>query len=189
VLGIVPLKGVEGAKMRLAPLLAQDERAALVARMLDDVLTACDASRAIRSVLVVTPEPEQVPGGIDVLVDEGAGHAPAVLAALADPRARGGALVVMADLPLATPQALDRLAAAADPVALAPARDGGLNALALRDPTLFEPAFGVPGAAKLTAARARARGFEPAILDEPGLAFDVDEPCDLRKIPRPEVSV
>lgn len=172
--------------MRLAPLLARDERAALVARMLADVLAACEASHAIRSVLVVTPEPEQAPEGIDVLVDDGAGHAPAVLAALADPRARGGALVVMADLPLVTPRTLDRLAAAADPVALAPAQDGGLNALALRDPALFEPVFGVPGAAALTQARARAAGFEPAILDEPGLAFDVDEPCDLRKLPRLE---
>lgn len=186
VLAIVPVKGLDGAKTRLAPLLGPNERAALVRSMLADVLAACEASEAVHGTLVVTPQPELAPGGIDVLVDSGEGHAPAIAAALRDPRGAAGVLVVMADCALATPEALDRLADAAQPVALAPAQDGGLNALVLRDPTTFEPVFGVPHAAALTADRARAAGLEPVVLDEPSLALDVDEPGDLRDLLRLE---
>jgi 2-phospho-L-lactate guanylyltransferase len=186
VLAIVPVKGLDGAKTRLAPLLDAEERGALALRMLGDVLDACAGASNVRRTLVVTPEPRLAPPGVDVLADRGEGHAAAIAAALADPRARSGALVVMADCPLVTPQALDRLAAAARPVALAPARDGGLNGLALRDPALFEPVFGMPDAFELTAARARAAGLEPAVVDEPGLALDVDTPCDLRMLPELE---
>jgi 2-phospho-L-lactate guanylyltransferase len=187
VLAIVPVKGLEGAKSRLAPLLRAEERGALVKRMLADVLSACETSEAIQRTLVVTPEPTVAPAGAEVLVDRGEGHAAAIALALADTRAREGVLVVMADCALATPDALDRLAAAARPVALAPALDGGLNALALRDPRAFEPVFGKPGAAELTAAGARAAGLEPAVLDEPALALDVDGPEDLRKLERLEM--
>jgi 2-phospho-L-lactate/phosphoenolpyruvate guanylyltransferase len=180
VLAIVPVKGLRGAKSRLAPALGPEERAALVRRMLADVVAACRSSGAVSRVLVVTPEPEVAPDGVEVLSDSGHGHAAAVALALADARASQGALVVMADCALATGESLDRLAAAARPVALAPARDGGLNALALQDPAAFAPVFGVPDASELTVAAARAAGIEPVVLDEPELALDIDEPSDLR---------
>jgi 2-phospho-L-lactate guanylyltransferase (CobY/MobA/RfbA family) len=85
--------------------------------------------------------------------------------------------VVMADIPHVTPEALDALVEAARPIALAPSRDGGVNALALRDPELFQPTFGVPAAT--TIERARAAGLAPVILDDPSLAHDVDRPEDL----------
>jgi 2-phospho-L-lactate guanylyltransferase len=182
VLAIVPVKGLDGAKSRLAPRLDPDERRGLVLRMLGDVLAACEAADSVEGTLVVTPEPGSAPDGFDVLVDVGEGHAAAIASALRDPRAAGGALVVMADLPLLTPDALDRLAAFAHPVALAPASDGGLNALAIRSPQAFEPAFGVPDAAAITAARARAVGLAPTVVDDPVLAHDVDTPCDLRTL-------
>ena len=69
------------------------------------------------------------------------------------------------------------LAGAAQPFALAPARDGGVNAIALRDPTVFAPRFGV--SAEEMAAAARAAGIEPVVVDDPGLAFDIDRPEDL----------
>jgi 2-phospho-L-lactate/phosphoenolpyruvate guanylyltransferase len=187
VLAIVPVKGLDGAKTRLAPLLSPTERAALVRWMLQQVLDACAASEAAQRTLLVTPQPELAPDEVEVLVDRDEGHATALAAALADPRAREGVLVVMADCPLVTADALDRLADAARPVALAPAQDGGLNALALRDPTLFDPVFGLPDAARLTADRARRVGFEPAILQERAFAHDVDTPSDLRKLPALEV--
>jgi 2-phospho-L-lactate guanylyltransferase len=177
VLAIVPVKGLDGAKSRLAPALAPDERAMLVVAMLDRVLAACEASTAISRTLLVTPEPRLARDGVDLLLDAGTGHADAIAAGLADQRARDGAIVVMADCPHVTPEALDALAEAARPFALAPSRDGGVNALALRDPDLFEPTFGVPAAT--TIERARAAGIEPAILDDPSLALDVDRPEDL----------
>jgi 2-phospho-L-lactate/phosphoenolpyruvate guanylyltransferase len=184
VLAIVPVKGLNGAKTRLVPLLSPDERAELVRGMLAAVLTACAESESVLSTLVVTPEPELAPVGIEVLQDSGHGHAAAVASALADRRAANGALVVMADCLLATGGSLDRLARAAAPVALVPALDGGLNALALSSPSLFEPVFGVPDAALRTVERARVAGIEPAVVDEPLLAFDVDRPSDLKRLHR-----
>jgi 2-phospho-L-lactate/phosphoenolpyruvate guanylyltransferase len=178
VLAIVPVKGLDGAKSRLAPALAPDERANLVIAMLDRVLGACAASTAITRTLLVTPEPRLARDGVELLLDAGTGHADAIAAALADPRAGDGAVVVMADCPHVTPQALDALVEAARPVALAPSHDGGVNALALRDPKLFQPPFGVP--AEKTVRRAREAGLEPAILNDPSLALDVDRPEDLQ---------
>jgi 2-phospho-L-lactate guanylyltransferase len=180
VLAVVPVKGLEGAKSRLAPALGPDGRARLVERMLATVLHACEQADSITEILVVTPEPA-LGRGHGVLRDEGVGQGPALELALADPRAAGGALIVMADCPLATAGALDRLAAAAGPLALVPARDGGTSALALLDPALVRPAFGVPGSAAITIARARAAGIAPAVLDDEALAFDVDRPADLAR--------
>lgn len=182
VLAIVPVKRLEGAKTRLAPSLGSEGRAALVLRMLDAVLDACRAAEAIDGILVVTPDPS-LGGGADVLVDDGVGHAAALARALADPRAKGGALAVMADCPLATAGSLDALAGAAQPVALVAAEDGGLNAIALADPGVLRPVFGVPDAAALTIARAKAAGIEPAVLTDPALAFDLDVPADLVRVP------
>jgi 2-phospho-L-lactate guanylyltransferase len=176
VLAIVPVKGLDGAKTRLAPLLSPQERTLLVLDMLDRVLRACAGAAGIERTLLVTPTPGLAPAGVDVLVDAGTGHPDAIAAALADIRARAGALVVMADCPLATPESLSALVEAAQPLALAPARDGGVNALALRDPGLFDPVFGVP--AERACARARAAGIEPVVVDDPLLALDVDRPED-----------
>jgi 2-phospho-L-lactate guanylyltransferase (CobY/MobA/RfbA family) len=145
------------------------------------MLAACEGSPAITRTLLVTPAPESVPASVETLVDAGTGHADAIAAALADPRAEAGALVVMADCPLVTADALDELAEAARPVALARAGDGGVNALALRTPHAFTPAFGVPDGAAVTIARARTAGIGPAVRDDLRLALDVDRPEDLAR--------
>lgn len=176
VLAIVPVKGLDGAKTRLAPVLSAEQRGRLVVEMLEHVLGACAEAAAITRTLLVTPDPSLGRHGTEMLVDAGTGHADAVALALADPRARPGALVVMADCPLVTAASLDALATAARPLALAPARDGGVNALALRPVDGFRPQFGVP--AETTIARARSAGLEPAVVEDPGLALDVDLPED-----------
>jgi 2-phospho-L-lactate guanylyltransferase len=176
VLAIVPVKGLDGAKTRLAPRLSAAERASLVVDMLDRVLTACAEAEAIERTLLVTPDPGLARAGVDVLVDTGTGHADALALGLADPRAARGALVVMGDCPLVTAASLDRLARDARPLALAPARDGGVNALALAEVNGFVPRFGVP--VETTVAEARAAGLEPAVVADPMLALDVDRPED-----------
>jgi 2-phospho-L-lactate/phosphoenolpyruvate guanylyltransferase len=176
VLAVVPVKGRDGAKTRLAPLLQPEERTRLVLDMLERVLEACAGAETITGTLLVTPEPGFVPAGVEILTDAGTGHADAIALALEDERARKGALVVMADCPLVRPESLDALAFAAAPIALAPSRDGGVNALALRAVNGFVPPFGVPVAETLGAARAA--GLEPAVVDDPLLALDVDRPED-----------
>ena len=71
---------------------------------------------------------------------------------------------------------------AARPVALCLAQDGGTNALALRPADAIEPAFGLRNGAALTVERARAAGFEAVVIDDPGLALDVDTPEDLERV-------
>ncbi len=175
-LAVVPVKGRDGAKTRLAPLLQPEERTQLVLDMLERVLGACTAAERITGTLLVTPDPSFAPGGVEILRDRGTGHADAVALALRDERAWEGALVVMADCPLVRPESLDALAAAATPLALAPSRDGGVNALALRTVNGFLPPFGVPVAETLGAARAA--GLEAAVVEDPLLALDVDRPED-----------
>ena len=180
-LAIVPIKGRDG-KSRLDGVLSAAERTRLVEAMLADVLAACERAESIASILVVTPDPEVAPKGLEVLVDEGTGHAAALARALADERIDGGALVVMADCPLVRPESLDRLAEEAEPLALAPASDGGINALALRSRIPFEPGFGLPDAVAVTIARAQAAGIAAAVVEDPALAFDVDHPPDVWKL-------
>jgi 2-phospho-L-lactate/phosphoenolpyruvate guanylyltransferase len=177
VLAIVPFKGLDGAKSRLAAVLSAEERARFAAEMLERVLDSCERASSIRRTLLVTPDPGLGTLDVDVLMDAGTGHADAVALALADGRARDGAIVVMADCPLVTPDALDALVDAARPLALVPARDGGVNALALRDPHVFSPTFGIP--AEKTIAAARSAGLEPVIVDDERLSLDVDRPEDL----------
>jgi 2-phospho-L-lactate guanylyltransferase len=180
-LAIVPVKSLESAKTRLTPALGTVEREQLVVQMLDAVLAACAAATLISETLVVTPDPA-LGRGRPVLRDDGAGHGPAIAQALRDPRARDGALVIMADCPLVKAGSLDALVEAATPLALVEAADGGTSALALADPALLEPAFGIPGSAAVTLERARAAGIEAAVVRDPALAFDVDNPADLARL-------
>ena len=175
-LAIVPFRGLDGAKTRLAAVLPPEARARLALEMLERVLVACEGASSIERTLLVTPDPSAPRSGVDLLEDGGTGHPAAVALALVDPRAQNGAVVVMADCPLVEPGSLDALVAAARPLALVAARDGGVNALALRNPAAFRPVFGVPAAD--TVARARAAGIEPAILDDERLSLDVDRPED-----------
>jgi 2-phospho-L-lactate guanylyltransferase len=177
VLAIVPFQGLDGAKSRLAAVLSPEERARFAAEMLERVLDACANASSIERTLLVTPDHRLERNGVDVLVDGATGHPDAVALALADERARRGAIVVMADCPLATGESLDALIDVAHPLALVPAHDGGVNALALRDPGAFSPTFGVPAAE--TIAAARAAGVEPVIVDDDRLSLDVDRPEDL----------
>jgi len=177
VLAIVPFKGLDGAKTRLAEALGDEERAALALQMLERVLAACEGAGSIRRTLLVTPDPRASADGVEILLDDGTGHPDAIDLALADPRAQEGALVVMADCPFVVADALDRLADAAQPLALAPSDDGGVNAVAFRSVNGFRPRFGTTAEAML--ASARAAGIEPAVVADARLAFDVDRPPDL----------
>lgn len=181
-LAIVPVNAPEAGKRRLEGMLDTTQREELVRAMLDDVLEACRQASLVRSVMLVTPDPTLGSPGCDVLLDPGNGHASALRAALRDPRAQPGALIVMADCPLVRAETLDALAGSASSVTVCPARDGGTNALALRPADVIEPAFGVPGGASIMIERARAAGIEPAILEDERIALDLDTPEDAASI-------
>jgi 2-phospho-L-lactate guanylyltransferase len=160
---VLPYRG--DAKRRISPSI----RAAVALAMLGDVVAA---ALHVGRVLVVTDDGRVVPRGADWVPDPGGGLGAAVSAGLA--QTEGHSLVVNADLPAATPEAIVRLAEAG--LALVEAGDGTTNALSLPDPSVFAPLYG-PGSA------ARFREHAPfATIDIPQLMHDVDTDADLERI-------
>ena len=102
-LAVVPVKGRDGAKTRLAPLLEPEERTRLVLDMLERVLEACAGAESITGTLLVTPDPGFAPGGVELLRDAGTGHADAIALALRDERALGGSPRRDGRLPVRSP--------------------------------------------------------------------------------------
>ena len=182
---ILPMKALAEAKGRLAPPLGPIQRRLLALAMFEDVLAAVQATEGLDRAVVVSPDPEvwqRADAFGCTVVEEPAGAGEQGLnAALARAAATLGAgkgvLVVAADLPLATPEALGRVvvAAQAAPVVVVPSRGGdGTNVLAWRDVATFQPAFGPGSAARHLAVPGATR------LDEPALSLDVDTLDDLR---------
>jgi 2-phospho-L-lactate guanylyltransferase len=160
---VVPYRG--DAKRRLPA----DLRAAAAIAMLGDVVAA---ALPVGQVIVVTDDLMVVPPGAAGLSDPGGGLGAAVAAGLS--LATGPALVVNADLPLATADALRRLAGAG--LALVESADGTTNALSLPEPEIFAPLYG-PG----SAARFRAHApFATVAIAE--LTEDVDSLADLERL-------
>lgn len=161
---VVPYRG--DAKRRLSP----SVRAGAALAMLGDVV---EAASSVGRVVVVTDDAEVVPTGAEAVADPGRGLGAAVAAGLAE--AEGQALVVNADLPCVTPDAISRLAAHG--LALVEAADGTTNALSLPVPELFAPLYG-PGSA------ARFRAHAPfRTVRIPELELDVDVDDDLERLP------
>jgi len=160
-------------KTRLGPFLTADERRSVARTMLADVLDALAAVDAEPTVLATTAIDPDVP----VRVDERP-LTPAVNAFLTD--ADGPVAVVMADLALATPAALERLFGAEGDVVLAPGLGGGTNALVARHPEFRVDYHGVSYRDHCEAARTV--GAAVRTLDSVRLAVDVDDPPDLAEV-------
>ncbi|WP_200530738.1 2-phospho-L-lactate guanylyltransferase [Halorubrum sp. LN27] len=174
-------------KSRLSAVLAPDERAAFALAALRDVLDAIDEAGGEPRVLATGAVDADLP--CPVTVDDRP-LTEAVNGAL-DARLKGGGAdgdaaervaVVMADLALATPDALRELFAAgreAD-VALAPGRGGGTNAFVASHP---EFRVDYHGASYLDHRRIAAEiGAGVAVVDSHRLATDIDEPADLAEL-------
>jgi 2-phospho-L-lactate guanylyltransferase len=169
-------------KTRLAGLLAPDERAAFAAAMLGDVLDALRGAGFRPRVLATAPVTEAAAAAgvaldAPVTVDDRP-LSPAVAAAL-DPEA-GPRAVVMADLALATPRALARLAGGEADLTICPGRGGGTNALVVRQGGIAPDYHGRSYLDHLRAARAA--GATVREIDSFRLATDVDEPADLAEV-------
>jgi 2-phospho-L-lactate/phosphoenolpyruvate guanylyltransferase len=161
---VVPYRG--DAKRRLSPSL----RAGVAIAMLGDVV---DAATGVGRVIVVTDDADVVPSGAEIVADPGGGLGAAVTAGLVG--IDGHALVVNADLPCVTPDAIERLAASG--LALVEAPDGTTNALSLPSPRVFAPLHG-PGSAARFRAHAPFRTVRIAELE-----LDVDVDGDLERLP------
>lgn len=184
---IVPHRGLEAAKTRLAPVLTPEERGELAGHLLRRVLRV--ARQAIADVVVISPSEalrELVEeAGATLLVQRGMGLNEGLDQARSAAIADGvdTLLVLHGDLPDLEPGDVAALASTipgARGVAIAPDRAGsGTNGLALRPPQIIGFRFGAGSRAAHQAA-ARAAGVAAVIVDRPGLALDLDTPEDLR---------
>src|SRR5262245_60969034 len=104
----VPVKEFAGAKQRLAALLTAQQREALAAAMLEDVLAALAGSRLLGGIVVNTREPRAVALAVQygaAVVSDGArdGHTGAVMAMARLLAAEGHAmLTIPGDVPRVT---------------------------------------------------------------------------------------
>ncbi|WP_353634570.1 2-phospho-L-lactate guanylyltransferase [Halobacterium sp. NMX12-1] len=155
---------------RLSALLSEDERRAFATAMLSDVLDAVRRAGGEPVVLASAP----LDGDVDapVTVDDRP-----LSVAVNDALAALPAAVVMADLALATPEAVQRLYDAGGDVAVAPGRGGGTNALVVRHRDFDVDYHGVSFRDHLAAADAAGAAVET--VDSFRLAVDIDEPTDL----------
>jgi 2-phospho-L-lactate/phosphoenolpyruvate guanylyltransferase len=186
---VVPVKEFEGAKQRLSSSLSPDERRVLAETMLEDVLDALCAVKALARVLVVTVDPvaTSLAAGYGArVVTDGAreGHTGAVTAAarLLVREGQTGMMTMPGDIPrLSSEEIAATLAAhhAAPSFTIVPAHDDlGSNTIICSPPDAVPLRFGEDSFYPHLDA-ARARGVEPLIVRHPGIGMDIDNPVDL----------
>lgn len=185
---IVPHRGLEAAKTRLAPVLdpgAREQVArALLIRVLNVAREACDDVVVISPSIALEPLVEEAHARLAVQHGLGlnAGLEEARSAAVAD--GVETLIVLHGDLPnLAAADVGALLDAVAEPsgVAIAPDRAGtGTNGLAQRPAGAIPFRFGVGSFAAHREAAAAA-GLPVSVVQRPGLAFDLDTPEDLAR--------
>ena len=190
---ILPVKRFDEAKQRLTAGYEPDQRRALVAAMVEDVLEAVAKARTVERTIVVTGDPIAqelaAEAGAELIPDPGdAGHVQAVLAGIARAEVEGEDTVVLlpGDCPLLDPQELDRLLTGVPEqyVTIVPDRHGtGTNALVLRPPSAIVPAFGEGSCARHVEA-ARAAGIPYGVEELASLGLDLDTPADVIALTR-----
>ncbi len=166
---LVPF-AADNPKTRLEKALESAERADFARAMLRDVCETVAATGREPTVLATAPVDVPHP----VVVDDRP-LTEAVNARLEPPTA-----VVMADLALATPTAVERLFAPDADVVLAPGLGGGTNAAVVRHDAFAFDYHGV--SIRDHRRRAREAGADLATVDSFRLAVDVDEPRDLVEV-------
>ena len=180
----LPVKSLDEAKGRLAPVLSPLERAALTLAMLEDVL---DATLLLPGweTWVVSPDEsvlEVAAGrGATPMPEEQPPLAQAIRQAEEEALSRGidALAVLLPDTPLVTAAALSRAVHTLGPVVLAPAADEtGTNLLLRRPPVAISSSFGRDSYRRHLEEAAQ-RDVPVAVIEHAELAFDVDLPDDI----------
>jgi 2-phospho-L-lactate guanylyltransferase len=187
---IVPHRGLEAAKTRLAPSLSPDERMFLASQLLQRVLKV--TREVTEDVVVISPSRalrESVePSGARLIVQRGMGLNEGLEQARFDALVDNvETLVVLhGDLPNVQATDVEALLAALPSgaeaaMAIAPDRAGtGTNGLVLRPPGLIPFRFG-SGSFAAHIAEVERTGVPLVAVNRSGLAFDLDTPEDLAR--------
>ncbi|HUH17272.1 MAG TPA: 2-phospho-L-lactate guanylyltransferase [Methylomirabilota bacterium] len=187
---IVPHRGLEAAKTRLAPSLSPDERMFLASQLLQRVLMV--TREVTDDVVVISPSRSLreivEPSGARLVVQRGMGLNRGLEQARFDALVDDVETLVIlhGDLPNLRATDVEALLSALPPgdqpgVAIAPDRAGtGTNGLVLRPPGVIPFRFGTGSFAAHTNEVAQA-GLPLVAVNRAGLAFDVDTPEDLAR--------
>ena len=187
---VVPHRGLEAAKTRLASSLSPDERMFLASQLLQRVLRV--AREVTDDVVVITPSRalrESVePSGARLIVQRGMGLNEGLEQARFDALSDDirTLIVLHGDLPNLQARDVEVLlealpAGGAPGVAIAPDRAGtGTNGLVLCPPGVIQFRFGSGNFAKHVEEVDRA-GVPLVAVNRAGLAFDLDTPQDLAR--------
>ncbi len=189
----VPVKEFIGAKQRLAAMLTPEQRQALAAAMVEDVLAAL-AGAKLAGIMVNTLDPLATQlarrYGARVITDDARdGHTGAVTAIARVLEAEGcaGMLAMPGDIPRVTTAEVDAILRAVSPapsLTIVPAHDElGSNAMLCSPPMVMPLRFGDDSFFPHLAT-ARQQGIEPVIVRLPGVGLDIDHPEDLRALLR-----
>ena len=162
-------------KTRLSSLLSEDERCSFADGMLSDVIDAVRGANC--KVTLLSTEPYEAEGA-DLCV-KALGLNEALNEYFSE--VRGPVLVIMSDLPLATPDAILRVTETDADCALVPGRGGGTNVIYLKDPSQFRADF--YGASFLDHCQVvEEYGLSCEVIDSFRLSTDIDEKEDLVEI-------
>ncbi len=160
-------------KRRLAPVLSEVERSAFAEAMLADVIDAIESTG--RTPQVLSNAPMDVPWA--VFIDER--PLTSAVNSLLD-LSEGPMAIIMADLALATPEAIDRLLSEDGDVVLVPGVGGGTNALVVRDRSFSVDFHGCSIADHREIAASA--DLATSSVDSFSLSIDIDEPSDLAEV-------
>ncbi|HEY7417403.1 MAG TPA: 2-phospho-L-lactate guanylyltransferase [Ktedonobacteraceae bacterium] len=184
---LIPVKSLQAAKSRLAPYLAQPQRARLVLTMLEHVITVLRASAKFDCISVVSADAEVLQRasawGAQALREQVAGHNAALHAAAQHELANGTQtlLTISADLPFICVQDIQALLEKAqtyDVVLVSAQKGSGTNAILARPPLVVPYVFGIDSLQRYIE-EAQQHHLSYTIHSSPGLAFDVDTYDDL----------
>lgn len=186
--GILPIKDLNSAKGRLSESLDDPARRRVAEALALDALDLVAGPGPLRWWVVSNDDEileRALSLGLDHLRDPGEGlnHALGMALATVTEAGAGAALILPADLPLATRDDIGTLLETAETseLVLVPSgEDGGTNAMVVTPPTSIEPRFG-PGSLRNHLAMAEAQRIRCTVLPLPTLALDIDTYEDLER--------
>ncbi|MHC1611638.1 MAG: 2-phospho-L-lactate guanylyltransferase [Candidatus Methanospirareceae archaeon] len=184
---IIPFKK-EGAKSRLGYLLSERERVELAINMLKDVLAALSHSKIEEVEIISTSSLDR--DGLAEGVQLNGGKAKLAVSVREDERGlnevlndriteeKEPVLIIMADVPMTTPESINEILEHEEEVVIVPGRKGGTNALFLRKPYAFRVSY--HGLSFLTHIEtAKRMNLSHAVYDSFFISADIDEVEDL----------
>jgi len=192
---IIPFKK-GGAKSRLEDFLSEKERGEFAIRMLKDVLIALSESKIEEAEIISTCSEEGLREEMELkpeLDSELNSKSRLKLTVREDERGlnevlnevikeeKSPLLIIMADIPLATPESINEIIEHKEDVVIAPGRKGGTNALFLHRPDEFAVSYyGVSCSEHVETAKRM--GLSHVIHDSFFISVDIDEVDDLMEL-------